>query len=358
MLREHEIDIAVDLKGFTRTPARRSSRTAPRRCRSSYLGYPGTMGADFIDYVIADRVVIAVRARAVTTPRRWSTCRTATRSTTAGARSPTARRPARDAGSAGDGLRLLLLQQQLQDHAGRCSTSGCGCCAKVPGSVLWLMASNRRRTTQSAPRGGGARRRSGSARLRAACAAGAPRPSSPGRPVPRHAALQRPHHRQRRAVGRTAGADLPGRRVRRPRRREPAHAVGLPELVTHDLAGLRGAGAAARRRSGDAAGDPRHGSREPPDLPLFDTDRFRRGIEAAYLRMWERAARRGGAGVSRRWDPRRNEARCAFPCRRRCDYRRITRRTARNQGHRPCPQVARWCVDEVFKVDPAKAAQA
>ena len=37
----------------TRGPA--SSRCARRRSRSSYLGYPGTMGAPFIDYIIADR---------------------------------------------------------------------------------------------------------------------------------------------------------------------------------------------------------------------------------------------------------------------------------------------------------------
>jgi predicted O-linked N-acetylglucosamine transferase (SPINDLY family) len=55
------LDIAVDLKGFT-LDARTgifSYRAAP--IQINYLGYPGTMGADFIDYIIADRVIIPER---------------------------------------------------------------------------------------------------------------------------------------------------------------------------------------------------------------------------------------------------------------------------------------------------------
>jgi len=56
--RELGIDIAVDLKGFT-TDARPgifAERCAP--IQVNYLGYPGTMGAEYIDYVIADTTVI------------------------------------------------------------------------------------------------------------------------------------------------------------------------------------------------------------------------------------------------------------------------------------------------------------
>ena len=56
--RQLGIDIAVDLKGFTYDgrPSIFANRAAP--IQISYLGYPGTMGADYIDYIIADRVVI------------------------------------------------------------------------------------------------------------------------------------------------------------------------------------------------------------------------------------------------------------------------------------------------------------
>jgi protein O-GlcNAc transferase len=57
-LRDLEIDIAVDLTGhtgFART-AVLARRVAP--VQVSYLGYPGTMGASYIDYIIADPTVI------------------------------------------------------------------------------------------------------------------------------------------------------------------------------------------------------------------------------------------------------------------------------------------------------------
>jgi predicted O-linked N-acetylglucosamine transferase (SPINDLY family) len=57
-LREHEIDIAVDLKGYTAycRPGIFAHRPAP--IQVNYLGYPGTMAAPFIDYLIADPFVI------------------------------------------------------------------------------------------------------------------------------------------------------------------------------------------------------------------------------------------------------------------------------------------------------------
>jgi predicted O-linked N-acetylglucosamine transferase (SPINDLY family) len=56
--RDLGIDIAVDLKGYTRDsrPGIFACRCAP--VQVSYLGYPGTLGAPFMDYLIADKVVI------------------------------------------------------------------------------------------------------------------------------------------------------------------------------------------------------------------------------------------------------------------------------------------------------------
>jgi predicted O-linked N-acetylglucosamine transferase (SPINDLY family) len=57
-LAEREVDIAVDLKGYTgyARPGIFAHRPAPLQV--SYLGYPGTMAAPFIDYLIADPFVI------------------------------------------------------------------------------------------------------------------------------------------------------------------------------------------------------------------------------------------------------------------------------------------------------------
>ena len=56
--RKLEIDIAVDLKGFTHDMRVGifSFRAAP--IQVDYLGYPGTMGAEYIDYLIADTTLI------------------------------------------------------------------------------------------------------------------------------------------------------------------------------------------------------------------------------------------------------------------------------------------------------------
>ncbi len=56
--RELEIDIAIDLKGFTQDcrPGIFALRPAP--IQVNYLGFPGTMATPYIDYIIADPVVI------------------------------------------------------------------------------------------------------------------------------------------------------------------------------------------------------------------------------------------------------------------------------------------------------------
>lgn len=53
-----EIDIAIDLKGNTQgsRPGILAHRPAP--VQVNYLGYPATMGADFIDYIIVDPVTV------------------------------------------------------------------------------------------------------------------------------------------------------------------------------------------------------------------------------------------------------------------------------------------------------------
>ena len=61
--REMEIDIAIDLKGFSADNRIGifAHRAAP--IQVSYLGYPCTMGAPYIDYLIADNVIVPEAAR-------------------------------------------------------------------------------------------------------------------------------------------------------------------------------------------------------------------------------------------------------------------------------------------------------
>jgi predicted O-linked N-acetylglucosamine transferase (SPINDLY family) len=58
LARNLQIDIAVDLSGHTQDcrPGMFSYRAAP--IQVNWLGYSGTIGADFIDYIVADKIII------------------------------------------------------------------------------------------------------------------------------------------------------------------------------------------------------------------------------------------------------------------------------------------------------------
>lgn len=58
LMRRHEIDIAVDLMGFTKDNRHGVLARRPAPIQVNYLGYPGTTGAPFIDYILADATVI------------------------------------------------------------------------------------------------------------------------------------------------------------------------------------------------------------------------------------------------------------------------------------------------------------
>ena len=58
LARQDKLDIAVDLKGHTRHQRLGIFAYRPAPLQISYLGYPGTTGANFIDYIIADPIVI------------------------------------------------------------------------------------------------------------------------------------------------------------------------------------------------------------------------------------------------------------------------------------------------------------
>lgn len=58
LARKDGLDIAVDLKGYTKSarPDIFACRAAP--VQINYLGFPGTMGAPFIDYLLADEILV------------------------------------------------------------------------------------------------------------------------------------------------------------------------------------------------------------------------------------------------------------------------------------------------------------
>ncbi len=64
LARSRRIDIAVDLNGYTRNSQSGIFAAGAAPVQVAFLGYPGTTGAPFIDYMIADRVIVPPAQRA------------------------------------------------------------------------------------------------------------------------------------------------------------------------------------------------------------------------------------------------------------------------------------------------------
>ena len=58
LIRATEIDILVDLAGYTASARPEVLAQRPAPIQINYLGFPGTMGAPWVDYIVADQVVI------------------------------------------------------------------------------------------------------------------------------------------------------------------------------------------------------------------------------------------------------------------------------------------------------------
>lgn len=58
LMRELEVDVAVDLAGYTADSRTDVFAYRPAPVHVNYLGYPGTMGLPYMDYIMADRHVI------------------------------------------------------------------------------------------------------------------------------------------------------------------------------------------------------------------------------------------------------------------------------------------------------------
>lgn len=55
---DDRIEILVDLTGFTQHARTEILASCPAPIQVNYLGYPGTMGADFVDYIMVDQFIV------------------------------------------------------------------------------------------------------------------------------------------------------------------------------------------------------------------------------------------------------------------------------------------------------------
>ncbi len=290
LMRELEIDIAVDLMGFTASARTKifAMRAAP--IQVNYLGFPGTMGAEYIDYILADRFVIPEDRRqhyaekVVYLPDVFQA--------NDSGRRITRRAPARaDAGLPETGF-IFCAFNNTYKITPRLFDIWMRLLGKVEGSVLLLLGMNdaaRRNLQRHAQERG----------------------VEPGRLVfVPHIAYADHLARYQIAdlfldtlpfnAGTTASdalwGGLPlvtcsGDAFAARMAGSVLHAIGLPELITRSLEEYE---ALALKLATDAkllAAIRAKLARNRETYPVFDTDRFRRHIEAAYVTMWERYQR-------------------------------------------------------------------
>jgi protein O-GlcNAc transferase len=282
-----DIDIAIDLNGYTALarPGILAPRPAPVQCH--YLGFPGTLGSDFIDYLIVDPVVAPEDQDQNFTERlvRLPDCYQVNDRQRAGAPQAPSRQ---DCGLPGDGFVFCCfnsphkLTPRMFDVWARVLHA-------VPRSVLWLVSDNAW-DRDNLIREGGAR------------GLGPDRLVFAGRvSLPEHLARLQladlfldtlPYNAHATAsdalwvglpVLTCAGRAMPGRVGA-----SLLTAMGLPELITATLEDFQAAAAIPLATHPDRLRGLRTRLQtERHSRPLFDSERFCRHLETAYTRMWD-----------------------------------------------------------------------
>jgi predicted O-linked N-acetylglucosamine transferase (SPINDLY family) len=287
LLRERNIDIAVDLMGFTKD--RRTGIFALRAApiQVNYLGYPATMGADYIDYLIADRIVIPDDQQAhyaekiVYLPDTFQ-CNDSTRTVPDGTPSRS------DVKLPAEGFVFCSFNNNYKITP-RIFDVWMRLLNEIDGSVLWLVESN-----PSAARN--LRREAEARGIAGERLVFAPRVANPAHLV-RHRLADLFLDTLPFNAGATASdvlrAGLPllsciGESFVGRAAASLLKAIGLPEMVTHSLAEYEARALELARNPAQLAEIKAKLLRHLKTHPLFDTVRFTRHLETAYTRMVER----------------------------------------------------------------------
>jgi protein O-GlcNAc transferase len=287
LMRSLEIDIAVDLKGYTwdMRPGILSRRCAP--VQVSYLGYPGTLGLEEVDYLIADPIVLPPRAASHFTEKivYLPECYQVNDDKRPLGGEPPSRA---EVGLPDDAFVFCCFNNnykivpQMYDIWMRLLHA-------VPGSVLWLLEDN-------AAAGRNLRREAGLRGISAERIVFAPRVSPEGH-LARHRLADLfldtlPYNAHTTCsdalwaglpVLTCMGATFPARVAA-----SLLHAVGLPELVTHSLDEYFGAALALASSPVRLESLRTRLAHNRAIYPLFATRRFCRHVEQAYATMWQR----------------------------------------------------------------------
>jgi predicted O-linked N-acetylglucosamine transferase (SPINDLY family) len=280
------VDIAIDLKGWTRDcrPGILAFRPAP--IQVSYLGYPGTTGATFIDYVIADPIVLPSDQQPFWTEKivHLPDCYQVNDSKRAIAE----RTPSRQQAGLPEDAFVFCSFNNTWKVTAEVFDVWMRLLAAVPGSVLWVLRDNaiveNNLRREAAARGIDASRLVFAENL----------------PLADHLARHRladlfvdtlPVNAHTTASD-ALWAGLPlvtccGQAFASRVAASLLHAVGLAELVTHDLAQYEQTALRIARDPALLASLRKRLRSNRATCPLFDIQRSRRHIEAAYTTMWQ-----------------------------------------------------------------------
>ena len=282
---DDHIDILIDLKGYTGQAQPEILIDRPAPIQVNYLGFPGTMGADFIDYIIGDPVVTPLEHQPFYAEKIVQLPNCYQPNDTKRAIAPTPTR--RACGLPEQGF-VFCAFNSAHKFTPEIFDVWMRLLAAVPGSVLWALS--RSSTTEQNLRREAAARGIAPERLIFA----------PTQPLAEHLARHRladlfldtlPYNAHTTAsdalwaglpvvtcAGETFAGRVAGSLLR---------AVGLPELVTTSLADYENAALALAREPQKLTALKDKLARNLRTAPLFDTVRFTKDLEAAYVRMWD-----------------------------------------------------------------------
>jgi protein O-GlcNAc transferase len=293
-IRQQEIDILVDLNGFTRGERSHIFAHRPAPIQVNYLGYAATLGASAWDYIIADRFVIPEATRSdfaeavVYLPNTYMV--------TDSGRGVSPSRPSR----AGAGLpergfvfccfnNSFKITPDVFDVWMRLLQ-------QVDGSVLWLAAVN-----PSAV--GNLRREAGKRGIAGDRLISATRVASAEEHLARLGLadlfLDTRYYNAHATAADALWAGVPvltcaGATFASRVAGSLLSAVGLPELITHSLKDYEALALTLACEPDLLASIRQKLAENRLGAPLFDTERYTRHIEAAFTTMWERHQRGEG----------------------------------------------------------------
>ena len=286
LVADEEIDILININGYAGNHRMMVSAYRPAPIQVNYLGYPGTFGLPYMDYIVADPVVIPrgeeqhYAERVVTLPDCYQVN---------DRQRPIAPAPGREAcGLPQDGI-VFCNFNSTHKLTPEIFAVWMRILAAIPGSVLWQLQGNNLVPDN----------------LRRAAAAAGVAPDrlifAPNLPLEQHLGRLRladlcldtlPYNAHTTAsdalwagvpMVTLRGAAFPGRVAA-----SLLTSVGLPELITENIADYEALILALGREPSRLAQLREKLAVNRLTTPLFDSARFTRHLEAAFTAMWER----------------------------------------------------------------------